>query len=172
MTLDDRSARYIKIGFITRLLFTGIIFFMPIDYRVKILLIFSMDFIDSWTTKLVAYYFNDVDDPLGLCHTFRYQSYDKWIDVITYFIVAVYFNLSPIYYGLVAIRLVGVLLFYKTLNSRWLIVFPDAFKEMLLYNWFVSDINLYNFNAIYFFKVGFEAYWHTYHNNTHYTKNH
>ena len=172
MRLDDRSARYIKIGFISRLLITGIIFFMQIDDRIKILLLLATDFLDSWTTKLVAYYYNDVEEPLKLCHTFRYQSYDKLIDVFTYLIIAIYFKLSPIYFALVAIRFIGVLLFYKTLNSRWLIAFPDAFKEVLLYNWFVSDINIYNFNAIFFFKVGFEAYWHTYHNNNHYEKNH
>jgi len=172
MQLDSRSVRYIKVGFIVRLLLVGVLFLMPIDYRIKTILIFGTDFFDSWTTKLIAYFYNDVEDPLTLCHTFRYQIIDKSIDVFTYFLIAVYLKLSPIFFGLIFTRLIGTLLFLKTQNSQWLIAFPDVFKELLLYSWYVSELNIYNFNAIYFLKMGFEAFWHTYHNPNRYNSNH
>lgn len=172
MQLDSRSVRYIKAGFITRLLITGVLLFMPIDYHVKTILIFGTDFLDCWTTKLMAYLYNDVEEPLSLCHTFQYQAMDKCIDVFTYFLIAVYLKLSPVFFGLIFTRLIGTWLFLKTQNSRWLIAFPDVFKELLLYSWFISELTISNFNVIYFLKMGFEAVWHTYHNPNKYKSNH
>ena len=61
-------------------------------------------------------------------------------------------------------------MFYKTLNSHWLIIFPDVFKEMLLYDWFISKLNIGNFNIIFISKIIFEYVWHNYMNNNNYKK--
>jgi hypothetical protein len=168
--LGRSSIKYIQIGFITRLLLMAIILSLPIDYRLKTILVFSTDFIDCWTLKLVAYFNKDVKDAWKLCKSYRYQSIDKAIDLFTYFILYVYLGLSPIYLYIIIIRLIGITMFYKTLNSHWLIIFPDVFKEMLLYDWFISKLNVANFNIIFVSKIIFEYIWHNYMNNNNYKK--
>ncbi len=168
--LGENSIKSIQIGVITRLLLMSIILALPIDYRLKTILVFSTDLIDCWATKLVAYFNKDIKDPWKLCKSYKYQSIDKAVDLFTYFIMYVYLGLSPIYLYLIIIRLIGITLFYKTLNSQWLIIFPDVFKELLLYDWFISKLNVTNFNVIFISKIIFEYVWHNYMNTNNYKK--
>ena len=125
--LGENSITYIQIGFITRLLLVAIILALPIDYRLKTILVFCTDFIDCWTIKLVAYFNKNIKDPWKLCKSYKYQSIDKAVDLFTYFILYVCLGLRPIYLYIIIIRLIGITMFYKTLNSHWLIIFPDVF---------------------------------------------
>ncbi len=168
--LGQSSIKYIQIGFITRLLLIAIILSLPIDYRLKTILVFFTDFFDCWATKLVAHINKDIEHPWKLCKSYKYQSIDKAVDLFTYFILYVSLGLSPIYLYIIIIRLIGITMFYKTLNSYWLIIFPDVFKEMLLYDWFISKINVVNFNIIFISKIIFEYVWHNYMNNNNYKK--
>jgi hypothetical protein len=102
---------------------------------------------------------------------FYYQSTDKIYDSITY--VIVYFFLRHVFrldtksdtilLMFILYRIIGVILFYNTKDSRWLIVFFDFVKEFLLY----LAIFRNNYSYIFLFilcKVAFEYYYHTIHN--------
>ena len=158
---------YIKSGFIIRLLAIAVILALPIDNKIKTIAIFATDLLDCRTAKELGY-FNGVKNPLKMCKSYMYQSIDKAVDLLTYGIIYVYLGLSHLYLYLILIRLVGISLFFLTLNSRWLILFPDLFKEVLLFDWYVAKINTTNFSIIFLFKMIFEYVWHTYHNHNNY----
>ena len=65
---------------------------------------------------------------------------------------------------IILLRFIGISLFYLLYHTIPLIICPDLFKEVLLYNWFIYPINTTNFSLIYLCKVIFEYLWHTYHN--------
>jgi hypothetical protein len=161
--------REIQIGGIIRLLLTGILLVSSKNYRLKIILIFLTDFFDCWSSRLVALFTKETRD---MCKSYNYQFMDKVIDLLTYFMVYVYFGLNPIYFYIIIIRLIGILMFYKTMNSRWLVLFPDVFKEILLYDWFIAKLNLTNFSMIFICKTIFEYIWHNYVNPNNYKKMH
>lgn len=171
--LEESDITYIQIGFVTRLLLTAVILALPINnYHLKIILVFFTDFFDCWSTRLIKHFnkYVDIEETWKLCKSYKYQSIDKAIDLFTYFILYIYLGLSPIYLYIIIIRLVGIIMFYKTINSRWLVIFPDVFKEMLLYDWFVAKLNITNFSIIYISKTIFEYIWHNYINHNSYEK--
>jgi hypothetical protein len=160
---------YLYYGFLIRSVITGIIFYLPINIQLKIMMIFLTDSLDcsNLFNKLYKTY-----DPScncdDLCKTYKYQSIDKAVDLFTYFLVYLYLGLPSLYMYIIFIRLVGITMFYYTLKSDWLIICPDLFKEVLLYSWFIADINPVNLTYIYVLKTIFEFIWHKYHNNTRY----
>ena len=160
---------YIKSGFILRLLSIAIILTLPIDNKIKTIAVFATDFLDCWTAKGLGF-LHGVENPWKMCKSYRYQSVDKSVDLLTYGIIYVYLGLSPLYLYLILIRLIGISLFYLTLNSTWLILFPDLFKEILLFDWYVAKINTTNFSIIFAAKMIFEYIWHTYNNHNDYKK--
>ena len=103
----------------------------------------------------------------GCTKTFDYQYLDKICDSVSYLLLFLFFKFdNPLLY-FVLYRMVGVVLFYFTKNSKWLILFFDFAKEFLLY------LFIFGKNYVYlpFFmacKIGFEYYFHTVVNKTHY----
>lgn len=148
-------------GMLFRVLCMIIIALLPIKPNLQVFLIFLTDFIDCEYTKLFS-------KQTKICHTFQYQVLDKIVDIFTYMLVALLFNLHYYYYYLVFWRLIGVVLFAIFANSQWLIVFPDVFKEVWLYDTFIKKINATSFAIIYFAKNVFEYFWHTYQNKNNY----
>lgn len=126
------------------------------------------DIIDGWIAKLIAYINNKYPNSKSPCKEFKYQILDKTIDLLSYCLLYLYLGLNPIYLALIIIRFAGIALFYATLDSSWLIAFPDLFKEVLLYEWFVSKPNYINLSAITIFKIIFEYIWHNYTNHNNY----
>lgn len=160
-------AKYITTGILVRVILILTILVLPIDYRIKTIAIFLTDFIDCSTSKLIAWK-DKIMNVFKICKSYRYQSSDKAVDLLTYIVLYFYLGLSPLYLFIILLRLLGITLFYILLNANPLIIFPDLFKELLLYSWFISPINSTNFTIIYISKVIFEYIWHTYHNGNDY----
>ena len=98
--------------------------------------------------------------------TFYYQISDKICDTLSYLVCLKLIN-NPELYFIIIYRIIGVLLFYITKNSYWLIVFFDFVKEYLLYLYFFNRLNRYLYFFI-FLKICFEYYWHVIKNNNNY----
>ena len=109
---------------------------------------------------------------------FYYQVSDKIYDSISYLMVYVFlrqfFRLDAksdmILLLFILYRIIGVVLFYKTKNSTWLILFFDFIKEFFLYLAIFGN----NYSYIGLFigcKIMFEYYYHTIHNPNNYTNN-
>ena len=129
------------------------------------------DFMDCWSANILGYLHGDGNGSFKtLCKTFKYQSLDKVVDLFSYCLVYLYLGLSPIYMVLILVRLFGILMFHRTQDSSWLVKCPDLFKEVLLYEWFVSKPNVVNVTAIVSLKVVFEYLWHNYNNHNSYHK--
>ena len=158
---------YLNTGFIVRIIVSILLLVLPIDYRIKTIAIFATDFIDCAVSKLLGK-IDGIKNYFKMCKTYRYQSIDKAVDLLTYFILYLYFGLSPLYLYIIILRFVGISLFYLTLNSHWLMICPDLFKEVLLYDWFIARLDATNFTIIFIAKIIFEYIWHTYQNNTDY----
>lgn len=161
-------AKYISTGIIFRITLTLVILLLPIDYRMKTIAIFLTDFTDCWTSKIVARR-DKIMNYIKMCKSYKYQSTDKVIDILTYILLYFYLGLSPLYIFIILLRILGISLFFLLLQTIPLILCPDLFKEVLLYNWFIGPINYNNLSFIYVTKVIFEYYWHTYHNHNDYT---
>lgn len=98
---------------------------------------------------------------------FYYQSNDKICDVISYLLLYAFFKLDFILLFFILYRVIGVILFYYTKNSSWLILFFDFAKEYLLYLFIFGN----NFICLPFFilcKICFEYYYHEIHNKNNY----
>jgi len=163
-------AKYISTGIIVRIILSLVLLLLPIDYRIKTIAIFLTDFTDCWTSRILAK--NDkIINYIKMCKSYRYQSTDKAVDLLTYILLYFYLGLSPLYLFIIILRIIGISLFLLLLQTIPLIFFPDLFKEVLLYNWFVGPIHYTNFCFIYLSKLIFEYYWHTYHNHNDYNKN-
>jgi hypothetical protein len=157
MSLIDK---YIKQGFALRILFSILVLFLPFSSINKILLIFLFDSIDC---KYSEFFLKNYP-----CSTFLYQKLDKIVDLLSYLLIYLYFNLLSIYNIIILFRLIGVVLFYFTKNSKWLIIFPDIFKEVWIFETFISKITIYNLIIIIILKDIFEYVWHTYKNKNKY----
>jgi hypothetical protein len=128
------------------------------DDRTKVVLIFLTDMIDCRTAKLLNY-LNDVDTKI--CRSFRYQVFDKVIDLLSHCLLYLYLGLSPIYLVFILWRLVGIVMFVATEEYSWLIMGPDVFRELLLFELFISPkLNITNVSIITLGKVIFEYFWH------------
>lgn len=99
---------------------------------------------------------------------FYYQYTDKIYDSISYLLLYAFFKLDFILLMFIFYRIIGVILFYYTKNSRWLILFFDFAKEYLIYLFVFGN----NFIYLPFFvscKICFEYYYHTMHNKNKYS---
>jgi hypothetical protein len=144
-------------GFIFRIIISLLILLLPFSNVIKILLIFLCDHLDC----SFIVYFSKYNKS---CSTYLYQILDKIVDALTYLFVYYYFKLPNLYLYLALFRFIGVMSFGFTKNSKWLIVFPDIFKEIWIFDTFISNINIYNFALIYICKDIFEYIWHTHKN--------
>ena len=92
--------------------------------------------------------------------TFHYQTLDKICDLVSYFALFLFFDFDNNLKFVVLYRSIGVILFYLTKNSIWLIIFFDFIKEYLLYLFIFGNKYMY----LPFFmvcKIIFEYYLHT-----------
>jgi len=171
----NNSVSYIEpnqilaVSFIVRILVVLVIWLLPIDPNIKVILIFLTDFLDCWTTKLISKVQNGVPfTKNNSCKEFNYQMTDKIVDLLTYCIVLQILPFNPLFLGLLIIRSLGLTLFYRTRDSHWFIYMPDLFKEVVLFSIFFGQITPSVFIAIIIHKVIFEFIWHTYVNHKHY----
>lgn len=148
----------IKIGLFARFFIHYAILYLPISIGYKVILILLSDILDCNVVKLVKY-FNNLQPDDSYCKHFLYQISDKLLDSISYLIIYHLLKLPKIYLFLICYRLVGVGLFYITLNSQYLIFFPDLFKELLAYQYLFKNIDSGVFIVV-FLKVLFEIFWH------------
>jgi hypothetical protein len=96
----------------------------------------------------------------GCKKKYQYQITDKICDSISYLLLFLFFKLDTILLLFVIYRIIGVVLFYFTKNSSWLILFFDFAKEYLLYLFIFG--NNYTYLPIFILlKIGFEYYHHT-----------
>jgi hypothetical protein len=91
---------------------------------------------------------------------YNYQISDKICDSISYLLLFLFFKLDIILLLFVVYRIIGVVLFYFTKNSSWLILFFDFAKEYLLYL-FIFGNNYIYLPIFILLKIGFEYYHHT-----------
>jgi hypothetical protein len=92
--------------------------------------------------------------------TFDYQIKDKAVDLFSYFLIYFSFPLDIHVLYLILFRSIGVLLFFLTKSSYWLVVFFDFIKEYLIYIFiFKEDFSYIPFAMI--GKILFEYIFHT-----------
>lgn len=97
-----------------------------------------------------------------LTHTFHYQTYDKVVDSFSYLLLFAFFKLDTNVLYFTLYRIVGVILFCVTRNSKWLILFVDFVKEYMLYVFLFSN-NMKYLPVCILSKMLFEYYFHTHH---------
>jgi len=88
-----------------------------------------------------------------------YNLYDKFIDTFSYIVAYFMFNLDNVFSYFLIYRIIGVLLYTLTLNSKWFIIFFDFMKEYLIYYYFFNN----NYKYLWIFivlKIYFEIYLH------------
>ena len=114
-------------------------------------ILFELDGIDSSIPG------NDVN-----VKTFAYKIRDKLADAISYLFVYYIFRLDKEFLYFTIYRLIGVLLFGKTRDVRWLIVCPDLMKEYMIY-YAIYRGNMSAFPVVIPVKMLAEIWMHTIH---------
>lgn len=161
-----------------------LLFKLPFHPIFKIILILSMDFIDSLYIK---YNTNKKWIGCDICKTWRYQFIDKWLDLFGYYLVYLVLketnllnhlfknknnNILNILLYSIYYRLIGVILFSLTKKSYYLVIFADVFKEFLIYNiLMLNKPYKEGYIIIFIFKIIFEYYWHQKYNKKEYINN-
>ncbi len=161
-----------------------LLFKLPFNHIIKIILILCMDFMDSLYIK---YHTNKKWIGCDICKTWRYQFIDKWLDLFGYYLVYLVLketnllnqlfknkndNILNILLYSIYYRLIGVILFSLTKKSYYLIIFADVFKEFLIY-----DVLMLNkpyqegYIIIFIIKIIFEYFWHQKYNKKKYSNN-
>ena len=90
-----------------------------------------------------------------------YNSVDKSVDTLSYIVAYFMFNLDNVFSYFLIYRIIGVLLYMLTLNSKWFILFFDFMKEYLIYYYFFNN----NYKYLWIFiilKIYIEIYIHSY----------
>ena len=103
----------------------------------------------------------------GCTKLFYYQYTDKICDSISYLLLYLFFKLDYILLLFILYRIIGVILFTFTKNSKWLIIFFDFAKEYLVYLFFFRN-NYQYLPFVILAKILFEYYYHTIHNHNNY----
>jgi len=88
-----------------------------------------------------------------------YNSIDKSLDTLSYIVAYFMFNLDNVFSYFLIYRIIGILLYMLTLNSKWFIIFFDFMKEYLIYYYFFNN----NYKYLWIFivlKIYFEIYFH------------
>ena len=98
---------------------------------------------------------------------YYYQYNDKICDFISYLLIILFFNVDKSVIIFILYRLIGIILFYITMDSKWLIVFFDFVKEYLIYSFFFTN-NLFILPFFIMLKVAFEYYYHVIYNKNNY----
>lgn len=119
------------------------------------------------TDHILIHYYGKLAERCS--YLFYYQSNDKICDSISYLLLFAFFKMDNILLFFVLYRIIGVMLFCITKNSRWLILFFDFAKEYLVYLFIFK----HNYKYLPFFilgKICFEYYFHTRFNANNYLK--
>ncbi len=148
-------------AFIVRLIVTFMVlsFFrkysMGINYYLSLPILLSiLDGIDSSILQ--------TEIELDVVKTFAYKIRDKLADAISYLFVYYIFRLDKEFLYFTIYRLIGVLLFGKTRDVRWLIVCPDLMKEYMIY-YAIYRGNMSAFPVVIPVKMLGEIWMHTIH---------
>ena len=151
----------IKEAIIIRLLITILVFYILKICNTKkyilIILPVILILLDSIDSNIIKYSTN----------TFSYQINDKIADSISYIFMLYLLPKNTILNFFILYRIIGVILFYYTKNSQWLIIFFDFVKEYLIYLYFFKNSTLMLIVMI-LLKIVFEFVYHTYHNKNNY----
>lgn len=132
-------------------------------YIILFIALILLDEVDNIFTKFYKY--NGIYN--GCTHLFHYQITDKICDSISYLLLYLFFVLDNVLLFFILYRIIGVILFYFSKNSQWLILFFDFAKEYLLYLFFFGEKYLY-IPIFVLLKIIFEYYYHTMHNINNY----
>ncbi len=176
-------------AFILRFIVMILLFKLPINNIIKVILILLMDCIKGIYIK---YRTNEKVYKLkcDLCKTWRYQFIDKWLDLFGYYLVYLILkknnllnklfiskaqqnkNILTILLYTIYYRLIGVILFSLSKKSYYLVIFADLFKEFLIYDILMKNKPyIQGYYIIFILKILFEYYWHQKHNKTEYKDN-
>lgn len=166
--------RSIYRGQVVRLFITVVILYIlslcrnntNINKFLYLLLPILLSILDGIDNIFICFY--NKDGKKTRCNkTYYYQYLDKISDIITYLIIFLLFGIDNIFIYIIFYRLLGIILFSFSKNSKWLILFFDFAKEYLLY------LYVFGYNYIYlpFFiilKIIFEYFFHTIINSSNY----
>ena len=170
--MNTNCHQKIKIGGYLRLIATAIALIVilktiPPTYWLLILPIALM-LLDSVDTKTFYSYSKTAGLTKTNCNKlFMYQQLDKIMDVLSYIMVYVLFDLDKYFLGFLIWRIIGVIIFSITKVSLSLIIMFDFMKEYLLYKYLFSS-NYAVLAVAIAGKILFEWYFHTYHNKPRY----
>ena len=142
--IKDGRNRELAFWFCFRISIILIIAILPINIKLKCLIIFLTDWIDCLPSKITHFIrTRNFRTSLGICRCYNYQVIDKIIDVFSYYIVFMLLDLPlmSMYFILISIRAIGTGLFVKTNHSKYLVLFPDLFRELLIVNWTIGTSN-------------------------------
>jgi hypothetical protein len=171
--------KLINSGIITRYILTIIIIYIlsrtiadnKYIYLILPIILTLLDEVDNIFfydfTKL--FHYQQIEKINNSCtKSFYYQSSDKICDTVSYLLISIFFKVDYLFLFFILYRVIGVILFYITKNSKWLIIFFDFAKEYLIYL-FIFGENYFYIPYFIFFKICFEYYYHTKHNLNNYT---
>ena len=160
--------RLLGLGFIIRILLSLIVVFLSINVKLKVVLLLLFDAIDCATSKILSWLLSE-DDYIVYCKEYSYQATDKIIDLWSYYLIFILLKLESPFFIPLFIRTVGVLFMTIKKESKYLVYFPDIFRELVLFHMFIP-LNLIAVISIIILKTSFEYYWHNYVNKSRYIK--
>ena len=160
--------RLIGLGFIIRILLSLIVVFLSINVKLKVILLLLLDALDCATSKIIGWFLSE-DDYISYCKEYSYQATDKIVDLWSYYLIFILLRLESPFFIPLFIRTVGVLLMTITKESKYLVYFPDIFRELVVFNMFIP-LNFITIITIIVLKTTFEFYWHNYVNKGRYIK--
>ena len=163
--------KLINAGIITRYILTIIIIYIlsrtignnKYIYLILPIILTLLDFVDT------IFFYDFTKFKKEKCtKSFYYQSSDKICDTVSYLLISIFFKVDYFFLFFILYRVIGVILFYITKDSKWLIIFFDFAKEYLIYLFIFGQNYLY---IPYFIilKICFEYYYHTKHNLNNYS---
>ena len=158
----------IGLGFIIRILLSLIVVFLSINVKLKVILLLLLDEIDCASSKIIGWFLSR-DDYISYCKEYSYQASDKIIDLWSYYIIFILLKLEAPFLIPLLIRTLGVLLMISTRESKYLVYFPDIFRELVVFSLFIP-LNFISIITIIVLKTSFEFYWHNYVNKSRYIK--
>ena len=130
------SKRYLALSSLLRILFSVIILFLTdLPPFIKVLLVILLDFIDCDPGHFFNFY-----NVKFFCRTELYQNTDKIFDLISYFLIFLYVfsnnffspQVNFIILFLFAYRILGMYLFKKNNDRKYLMFFPNFAPEIIL----------------------------------------
>ena len=158
----DKCEQLINMGRNIRYVTTIVVFYLLGKKNKYLILPIVLTVLDSLDTLPLLVY-----NQIKCTHLFYYQVNDKICDSISYLLLFLFFKLDNLVFFFALYRIIGVILFRITKDSRWLILFFDFVKECLLYLFIFGKKDSYIFIFI-LFKIGVEYYFHTILNKNNY----